>query len=391
MPQDLPGNQASTDGSGSPPSEADEKLLTQIRDDFRYCKSYWRENYDEAEKDMQCMAAIPLPSISPMIARIALSSGRMRLRSTSNRPTTTFDRTNDRSRSARFPMVQPIKTQSTGKPTFEALSTLRKLSPFTRQPLRPVPPQQWASGESIPASLGQKGEQEPRLRRIPNQFTCYPDPDAQESDFSDSALYFVLDSMRQSTFKRRYPKAKVRSFSPIDREKATDWFQGENIVVAEYWTREEHTTKDGEKRYTVMQYITNGLEILERSEWIGSWIPIIGIFGEELYVRSRGESKRMFMSLIRRARPAQQMMAYIASQEAEEFQMAPRAPLMAIKGMMDPDLHKNIHRVPQAYIEYAIPDNWNPQWGPPPPPYTRHAVHAERPSLRKSLMSAGAQ
>ena len=59
MPQDLPGSQASTNESGKPTSDADEELLRKIREDFRYCKSYWRENYDEAEKDMQCMAGIP--------------------------------------------------------------------------------------------------------------------------------------------------------------------------------------------------------------------------------------------------------------------------------------------------------------------------------------------
>src|SRR5690242_6786938 len=59
MPQDLPGNEASANASGSPPSEAEEKLLVKIRKDFQYCKSYWADNYEEAAKDMRCMAAIP--------------------------------------------------------------------------------------------------------------------------------------------------------------------------------------------------------------------------------------------------------------------------------------------------------------------------------------------
>ena len=138
--------------------------------------------------------------------------------------------------------------------------------------------------------------------------------------------------------------------------------------MAEYWTRDENESEDGEKTYKVTQRITNGLEILETNDWIGSWIPIIGMFGEEIYVRSSGESKRMFLSLIRRARPAQQMMAYIASQEAEEFQMAPRAPLMAYKGMLNPEQHENMHRVPRAYIDVSIPVDWQPQWGAPPMP-----------------------
>src|SRR6185312_14941381 len=101
------------------------------------------------------------------------------------------------------------------------------------------------------------------------------------------------------------------------------------------------------------------------NSWIGSWIPIVGVFGEEMYVRTGGESKRHFYSLIRRARPAQQMMAYLASQEAEEFQMAPRAAVQGYKGQFDPELHKDLHRVPRAYAEFEIPDDWNPAWGPP--------------------------
>lgn len=367
MPQDLPGTQASTNSSGSPPSEADEELLRKIRDDFRYCRSYWRENYDQAEQDMRCMAAIPpidftadrpnrpiiWPDETSQYVKQANNNLRQNKRSIKISPRS--DGATDQDAEHRQAYIRGIeyasKAQSIYSTAFEA--AVASAMGFWRINCRVT---------------GPKGEQEPRLVRIPNQFTCYPDPDALESDFSDSALYFVLDSMRQTTFKRRYPKATKRSFTPEDQNTAPDWFQGENICVAEYWTRDEEENKDGEKTYEVTQYITNGLEILEKNEWIGSWIPIVGVFGEELYVRTDGESKRMFMSLIRRARPAQQMMAYIASQEAEEFQMTPRAPLMAYKGQLDPDIHKNIHRIPQAYIDIAIPTDWNPQWGPPPHP-----------------------
>src|SRR5690242_1432751 len=36
-----------------------DKLLKRVREDFAYCRSYWRENYEEAAKDMDCMAGIP--------------------------------------------------------------------------------------------------------------------------------------------------------------------------------------------------------------------------------------------------------------------------------------------------------------------------------------------
>ena len=361
---DLPGTQGSTDSSGKPPSDAEEKLLVKIREDFRYCKSYWAENHKESEEDMRFMAAMPPTDFSndrknrPIIwsdeisqyVKQANNNLRQNKRSIKISPRT--EGATDQDAEHRQAYIRGIEyasnAQSIYTTAFEAC--VASAMGFARL---------------TTCVTGPKGEQEPRFRRIPNQFTCYPDPDAQEADFSDSCIYFVLDSMRESTFKRRYPKAKKRSFSPEDRTTARDWFNGQNLVVAEYWTREEEESEDGEKEYTVTQYITNGLEILEKSEWLGSWIPIIGMFGEELYVRTGGESKRMFLSLIRRARPAQQMMAYIASQEAEEFQLSPRAALMAWKGMLDPELHKDINRTPHAYIDVSVPKDWNTAWGAP--------------------------
>jgi hypothetical protein len=196
----------------------------------------------------------------------------------------------------------------------------------------------------------------------------WPDPDAKEADFSDSNLYFVTDTMRQTTFAKRFKGAEKKSFTGADNQIAPGWLQGENITVAEWWKRTEHKDKDGQKSYSVVQRITNGFEILETNEWIGSWIPIIGCFGLEKYKRTEGTTKRVFLSLIRRARGSQQMLAYVASQQAEEFGMAPRAPYLVIKGQVDPKVWGEANDQPYAFLEWEIPKGWAPQWGPPPPP-----------------------
>ena len=390
---DLPGTQAGTESGGQKQSDKNELLLKKIREDFRYCKSYWRENHEESEKDMRFMAAIPptdftddrknRPVIWPdeisQYVKQANNNLRQNKRSIKISPRT--DGATAQDAEHRQAYIRGIEyasnAQSIYTTAFEACVACAM-----------------GFGRLTTCITGPKGEQEPRFRRIPNQFTCYPDPDAQEADFSDSCIYFVLDSMRESTFKRRYPKAKKRSFSPEDRTTAPDWFNGQNLVVAEYWTREEHGREDEEKTYTVTQYITNGLEILETNPWIGSWIPIVGMFGEEIYVRTGGESKRMFLSLIRRARPAQQMLAYIASQEAEEFQMAPRAPLMAWKGMLNVDTDKLMHAVPKAWIDVSVPKDWNTAWGAPQmptrPQFTPNieAYEAAYERWRRSLQAA---
>src|SRR6185437_3160045 len=118
----------------------------------------------------------------------------------------------------------------------------------------------------------------------------------------------------------------------------------------------------------VTQYITNGLEILDETVWLGTWIPIVGVWGEELYVEEGGVSRRKYLSLISRAMTAQKMLAYTASAEAQEFRMMPRAPQQGYKGQFDPEQMKDLHERPRAYVEYLIPANWNTAWGPPPLP-----------------------
>lgn len=371
-------------------SQADEELLRECREDFTYCKSYWQENYDEARKDMDAVLCIPpddfrndragRPCLWPDELSQYVNQTNNNLRQTKRaiKVSPRGEEAKDEDAEHRQAYIQGIeytsKAQSIYSNAFE--SCVECGFGFWRLNL---------------LVTGPKGEQEPRIRRIPNWSTVLPDPDAKEADFSDSMVYFVTDTMRQTTFARRYPKAKKRSFTGADTERAPGWLNGENITVAEWWTREHVSKKekegaeakpeksdgDGDRKedadedgphFKVTQRIVNGLEILETNEWIGSWIPIIGCFGLEKYKSEGNSSKRLFLSLIRRARGAQQMLAYIASQEAEEFGMAPRAPLQGYKGQFIPDQHKNLNKVPQAYVEYQIPQNWEPQWGPPPLP-----------------------
>lgn len=346
---------------------AEEDLLKTIRGDYTYVKEYWRENYEEAEKDMNCVACIPPPDF---------------ILDRAGRPVIWPDETsqyvkqhnNGFRQNKRSIKVSPKGEGAEAKDAEHRQAYIRGIEYASRaasiystagEALANCGMCFWRVNTRV---TGPKGEQEPRIVRIPNQFTCYADPDAKEADFSDSDLYFVLDRLRQTKFGKKYPKAKKKSFDRTDQERAPGWFIGQDLVLAEAWGRDKIEEKDGESTYKVTQHITNGIEILETHEWIGSWIPIIGCFGEELYIRTGGESKRMFLSMVRRARGAQQMMAYIASQEAEEFGMAPRAPIQGFKGQFDPEQHKLIHKIPKAYLEFALPLEWQPSWGPPPLP-----------------------
>lgn len=363
MPADQSTETKKSQGDGSSNSASDEKLLKQIREDFAYHKQYWHENYQEAEKDMDCIAGIPPAEFSndragrPCIwpdetsQYVKQFNNNLRQNKRSIKISPRSEDAQDKDAEHRQAYIRGIEYASKAQSIYTTGAESAAQCGFGY----------WRVTYRV---TGPNKEKEPRLVRIPNWSTVFPDPDAKESDFSDQARCFVIDTMRQTTFARRYPNAKKRSFTNSDNQMAPGWMSGENITVAEYWTREE-IDNDGEKLYDVTQYITNGFEILETNQWIGSWIPIIGVFGEELYVRSGGQSKRIFMSLIRRARAPQQMLAYVASQEAEEFGMMPRAALQGWKGMFDSEVHKLLHKVPRAYVEFTVPTDWNAQWGAP--------------------------
>lgn len=375
-------------------ADPDEELLKTIREDFRYCKDYWRENHENSEKDMRIAACIVPPDFAadrqgrPCIWPDEISQyvkqccNNLRQTKRSIKVSPRSEDATDQDAEHRQAYIRGIEYASKAQSIYTTGFEAAVQSAFGY----------WRLTTHV---TGPNGEQEPRLARIPNQFSVYPDPDAMEADFSDSSIYFVLGPpMREKKFAARFGNAKKRSFSGADMEVAPDWFNSGNIVPAEYWTREEITLKDGEKRYKVRQRITNGLEILETNEWIGSWIPIIGVFGEELYVKDGGKVKRMFLSLIRRAVDPQQMLAYVASQEAEEFGMAPRAPFIVVKGTVDSEQWKVAHKVPTAYLEYSIPVDWNPAWGAPPAP-TRpqftpnpQAYEMARESWRRAIQAA---
>ena len=65
---------------------------------------------------------------------------------------------------------------------------------------------------------------------------------------------------------------------------------------------------------------TNGYEILEESEWAGSFIPVVRVVGNEFEV----DGQLYVSGLVRNAKDAQRMYNYWCSQEAEMLALAPR-------------------------------------------------------------------
>jgi len=84
-------------------------------------------------------------------------------------------------------------------------------------------------------------------------------------------------------------------------------------------------------RRKVMWVKTNGYEVLDEREWIGKYIPVVRVVGNEFEVDGR-----LYISgLVRNAKDAQRMYNYWTSQEAEMLALAPKAPFVAYGGQFE--------------------------------------------------------
>lgn len=265
------------------------------------------------------------------------------------------------------------------------------------------------------------------IQRVANPDTILLNPGFQKADASDVEDGFVVKRIRKTEFERKYPNADKTSFSSEDMKAASDWIGDKDLQIAEYWKVHKIPKKllllgspqglvtmwaaDFEKLgkpdgvevkrertvelNKVMQYVTNGLENLEESEWAGTRIPIISCFGKELWVDEGSGAKRKLLSMIRLARDPQMLFAYMCTQECEEAGMTPKTPFIGAIGQFESarQVWEMINKQPFSFVEYDIVlDSATPQPLPPPSrlPWTPNfqAYEVAKDSVRRSIQAA---
>jgi hypothetical protein len=150
----------------------------------------------------------------------------------------------------------------------------------------------------------------------------------------------------------------------------------------------------------VEQILTNGIEIIETTPWPGKYIPFVACLGRVLYLSDTGKQRRVIGSMIRLARDPQMLYAFIVTNEAESFGMAPKFPYFVYEGQLDArnlDLLNNSNKAPVAVIEVKpqiegiggdqpVPF---PQRNPYDPPAQAYEIAKE--SARRMIQAAMAQ
>lgn len=243
-------------------------------------------------------------------------------------------------------------------------------------------------------------DQEPLVGRIPDPTCVLFDPSSKEPDGSDANFAFIFEDLTREEFQRQFPQAEDAEAGgfcwDLWSKEAPDWYQGENVRVAEYWVKEyksdtlylvpgvgtklKSQMNEAEKAMleasgstwksrpttttSVKWYKISGNKILDETDWAdGEAIPIIPVYGDELYV----DGQRRLSGIVRFAKDPQRLYNYSQSGIANMIATAPKAPFIAAEGQIEGHEREwkesNIRN--QGVLTYK-PVDANGQLAPPP-------------------------
>jgi hypothetical protein len=262
-------------------------------------------------------------------------------------------------------------------------------------------------------------EQEILIKRIKNPLTVYVDPYYKEPDGSDMEWGFITEDLSKDEFKTAYPKSEMAGLEDFESigDRRADWLPEEKVRVAEYYYKEykeeeivllsDNTVVLASefKKPNILKMILgvgltekgrrmakipsvkwckiNAVEVLERREILGHWIPIIPVLGAELDV----DGQRILESVVRHAKDSQRQLNYMKSAQSEAIALAPRAPFIGYEGQFQghESSWRTAHKKNHAFLQVK-PVSLNGQAAPLP----QRSV-AEPAIQAISMASAGAE
>lgn len=244
--------------------------------------------------------------------------------------------------------------------------------------------------------VGTEGfDQELRIEPCVNPDLVTPDPYHLRPDGADMRFLFYREERSIRDFKREWPDASVTDFGTAQTI-APAWVKGDDrIYVGEYWTKDRakqrtklllkpfgrsaanpnpqpvevwedalHSKPSSDlilksrkvDVFKVRKHLTNGVEILETSEWPGQSIPFVTCYGKVIYV----EGKKSILSMIRLARDPYMLYCYYRTCEAELVGATTKNPVWAYAGQLTPqqliEVQKSLHEpVAALFAEATVP------------------------------------
>jgi hypothetical protein len=210
----------------------------------------------------------------------------------------------------------------------------------------------WESPESFDQSI--------RIRRIPNANSVYLDPNHTEPDGADATYAFISEMMTRDEFKEAYPDANQMSWTQAGvGDSFKNWVEKDSIRVADYFEIENEKRDlvmlgnghvgwkdevdpaaieafgiydERESDWpTVHWYKLTAVEVLQDEPWLGKWIPIVKVIGDEINI----DGKTKLWGIVRNAKDAQRNYNYWRTAETELVALAPKAPFIMEEGQIE--------------------------------------------------------
>ncbi len=253
-------------------------------------------------------------------------------------------------------------------------------------------------------------EQEAVIEAVPDWKSCMIDPNSTMPDGSDAEDGFIYTDLDIKVFKDQYRNAK-----PVSVDAGDGWTTGEKVRIAEYFYKkyEPETiyqcflVNGSVKVFTKAQYAEHkdsviqvlqeretrvhkvkwckftGAEVLEETEWLGQYIPLVPVYGKQYWHKGKLET----FSLITHAKNPQRRLNYWISASTEIIALQPKAPFIGVVGQFNTRKlqWQNANRDNLPYLEYDMVVNEDGIIAPPP---TRAEPIMGSPAIFQEIQSA---
>lgn len=367
----------------------DIKFIKEARALYEIDKTHWQPIYNIAEEDLYFLSDAPDAQWNPQAYQSRVESGR---------PAVTADKLGQFTRQVanqikmNTPSINVIPSDDDA--SVETADILKGLIKNIEYRSNADDAYDNAVLSAIRCSIGfikvehdyvddESFEQELIIKRVVNPLSCYMDSRSILTDGSDAKHAFILENILVKDFKVRFKNANPVNF--VEDNNKEEVGDEDYITIAEYFKiveKEVDTVllENGEKvpysdeiekstianrrmikEKFIKRCMISGEAILEETEFAGKYIPLVPVYGDEMWLKG----KRKLFSLIRKAKEPQRLHNFWKTLETELLMKAPKAPWVAAEGTTEAHAEDWLNPEKSEVLRYSQTDS---QGNPAPAP-----------------------
>lgn len=429
-----------TEGEEDVKQKGDESVLQRARDKFTYCKSWYDNAYRNVREDTR-FANADARNNDQWPDKV------FQQRDGEDRPCLTINKTrihnrmviNEALQNKASLQIRPVG----GEASFEASKVMQSLVDRIEYISKATIHYKRAITHQIEGGVGyatletgyvddKSFDQDIYIRGVKDPTCVYLDPDISEPDGSDADYGFVFERLLRKKFNKKYPKFKNKvGTSTLGMDE--HWITDDHVLLCMFYERTNNKdelityTIDGQEPFSghrseidpglykevkvkiqageldgnirevttldVKWYLIGGDQIIDKGDWIGKYIPIARLVGEETLIDGKLDLKGMTRYLI----DQQRMLNYNASAQIEFGALQSKTPYTGAAAAFEgQEQWKDSNRKAYAFLQFnhlddegeALPPQALPQRQQPP---TAAPVYAQgmKDAQEQMMMASG--